>query len=206
MRALAIVVATSCASPQSTTAPAVTTSAAADTTPWRVPAGWKHETIPFPLDFAPGLAHRGLEELRFPPGFLDESAPNRWSYAFVWRLDDAATLDATQLGEELAVYFRGLLAAVDGDKHRLDPAMITTTAKADGDHFALTAHVIDTFRSAGPVDLVGTARRTACGTGSLWTFVLAPSASPVRAELDALAAEAHCGQKPAPEPPKQDRT
>lgn len=199
MRALAIVIATSCSS--ATTAS--TSATTPDTKPWQVPAGWKHETIPFPLDFAPGLAHRGLEELRFPPGFLDEAAPNRWSYAFVWRLEDAATLDATQLGDELAVYFRGLLSAVDGDKHRLDPAMITTTAKREGDHFALTAHVIDTFRSAGPVDLLGTARRTTCGTGSLWTFVLAPAASPVRAQLDTLAAEAKCGQKPAAEPPKQ---
>jgi hypothetical protein len=36
---------------------------------WPVPAEWKSEIIPFPLGFAPGLAHRGLEELRFPPGF-----------------------------------------------------------------------------------------------------------------------------------------
>jgi hypothetical protein len=200
MRALAIIVATSCASTQSPPTTSVTT--APDPTPWRVPDGWKHETIPFPLDFAPALAHRGLEELRFAPGFLDESAANRWSYTFVWRLDDAAMLDAAQLGNELTVYFRGLLAAVDGDKHRLDPAKVAATARPDGDHFALTAHVIDTFRSAGPVDLVGTARRTTCGTGSLWTFVLAPSGSPVRPELDALAAEAHCGQEPAPEPPK----
>jgi hypothetical protein len=192
MRALAIVVATSCGSAP----PAVTATAPSDTTPWRLPAGWKQETIPFPLGFAPGLAHRGVEELRFPPGFLDEAAANRWSYTFVWRLDDPATMDAATLGDELAVYFRGLLAAVDGDKHRLDPALITTTAKPDGDHVALTAHVIDTFRSAGPVDLVGTARRTSCGAGSLWTFVLAPSGSPIRAELNALAAEAHCGQKP----------
>jgi len=200
MRALAIVVATSCASAPS---PATTSATATpDTKPWRVPDGWKHETISFPLDFAPALAHRGLEELRFTPGFLDEGAASRWSYTFVWRLDDAATLDAAQLGDELAVYFRGLLAAVDGDKHRLDPGKITVVAKPDGDRFALTAHVIDTFRSAGPVDLVGTARRTSCGTGSLWTFVLAPPGSPVRAELETLAAEAHCDQEPAPEPPK----
>jgi hypothetical protein len=34
----------------------------------------------------------------------------------------------------------------------------------------------------------GKARRTSCGGGALWTFVLAPRGSPVRAQLDALAA------------------
>jgi hypothetical protein len=163
---------------------------------WPLPAGWKHETIPFPLEFAPSLAHRGVEELRFPPGFLDEASPNRWSYAFVWRLDDAAALEAPQVAAELVAYFRGLLVSVDGDKQRIDPSQITATAERKGDGFALTAHIIDTFTSATAVDLVGTARRTSCGTGSLWTFVLAPAASPVRAALDDLAAQAACGQAP----------
>ena len=165
---------------------------------WPVPSGWKHELIPFPLDFAPSLAHRGVEELRFPPGFLDEASPNRWSYAFVWRLEDPAALEAPQLTAELVAYFRGLLVSVDGDKQRLDPSQITAATESNADGFALTAHIIDTFTSAAAVDLVGTARRTACGTGSLWTFVLAPAASPIRATLDELAAQAACGQAPLP--------
>src|SRR5262245_48641243 len=92
---------------------------------WPVPEGWKSETIPFPLDFAPSLAHRGVEELRFPPGFLKAGAPNRWSYAFEWNLQDSADLDADTLGRELVEYFRGLLVNVDGDKKRFDPQLIT---------------------------------------------------------------------------------
>ena len=163
-------------------------------TTWQIPAGWKHELIPFPLEFAPSLGHTGVEELRFPPGFLDAGAPNQWSYAFAWRLHDPAAMDAAALGDALAVYFRGLLGAVDGDKHRLEPTKITTTAVMQGDHFELTAHVFDTFHGAEPVDLVGTARRATCGGGALWTFVLAPPASPIRPQLDAVAATAACGQ------------
>lgn len=160
---------------------------------WQVPTGWKQEVIPFPLEFAPALAHRGREELRFPPGFLDEASPNRWSYAFVWRLEDPAQLDAAALAAELETYFRGLLAAVDGDKHRLDPSQITATAKLEGDGtFAVAAHLIDTFTSATPVDVVGHARRISCGTGALWTFVLAPEPSPLRTQLDDLARRATC--------------
>lgn len=172
---------------------ACATAKPAPATSWPVPAGWKHEVIPFPLEFAPGLPHRGLEELRFPPGFLKAGAPNHWAYAFAWRLDDAAALEPTALASELAVYFRGLLAAVDGDKHRLDPAQITVTATPE---LALHAHLIDTFGDAAPVDLVGSAHRTRCGAGALWTFVLAPVDSPIRAELTALAAQAACGQTP----------
>ena len=51
---------------------------------WPIPDGWRGETIPFPLGFAPELAYQGVEELRFPPGFLDPGASHFWSYAFVW--------------------------------------------------------------------------------------------------------------------------
>ena len=46
--------------------------------PWPVPTGFRGETIPFPLDFAPGLAHKGVEELRFAPGFVDPAAAGYW--------------------------------------------------------------------------------------------------------------------------------
>jgi hypothetical protein len=167
---------------------------------WRVPDGWRSETIPFPLDFAPSLAHRGIEELRFAPGFFDPAAPGYWSYAFVWRTEDAATLDAAKLGDELTVYFRGLIAAVDKDGRITARDTITATATPEGaTRFALRAHVFDAFKTALPLDLEGTAERRACETGALWVFVLARAGSPIRAELDALAKEAECGQ---PEPPK----
>jgi len=161
---------------------------------WELPAGWKHEVIPFPLEFAPSLAHRGVEELRFPPGMFDPSAPGFWSYVFAWRLEDPAVLDAGALGTELTTYFRGLVRAVD-TKHRIRSLeSVVATAKPDGDRFALTAHLIDPFRTFAPVDLVGWAQRTPCGGGALWVIVLARAGSTVRPQLDALAAGARCGQ------------
>jgi hypothetical protein len=167
--------------------------------PWPVPAGWRSEVIPFPLDFAPTIAHRGVEDLRFPPGMFDPSSPDYWSYAFTWHTDDAAELDADALGRELTVYFAGLIAAVDG-KQRIaaaDRDKIAARATAAGaGRFALTAHVYDAFKTAAAVELEGTATRRACSTGALWTFVLAPPASPTRAKLDELAARSSC-QRPA---------
>jgi len=46
-----------------------------------VPAGWRSEVIPFPLDFAPAIHHGGLEDLRFPPGMFDPRSPDYWSYS-----------------------------------------------------------------------------------------------------------------------------
>ncbi len=178
-RALVVIAVLACASPKPPAA-------------WPVPAGWRSEIIPFPLEFAPALAHRGKEEIRFPSGFFDPAAGDDWSYAFVWRLDDPAQLDAAALGAELTAYFRGLVAAVDTEHRIATPELIVARAEGAGPRFQLTAHVFDAFKTAGPVDLVGTAERRACGTGALWVFVLAPRTTTIRARLDALAASAGC--------------
>lgn len=162
--------------------------------PWSIPAGFRSETIPFPLEFAPGLAHKGAEELRFAPGFFDPAAPGYWSYAFVWRTEDPAALDAATVGAELTAYFRGLIAAVDEGKQIANTDAIVVRATADGGRMAVAAHVFDVFKTKLPLDLVGWAERRACRTGALWRFVLAPAASPLRPTLDALAAEAACDQ------------
>jgi hypothetical protein len=159
---------------------------------WDLPTGWRDEVIPFPLDFAPSLAHRGYEELRFPPGFFDPASGEYWSYAFVWRTDDAAELDAPALAAELTAYFRGLIAAVDEKGRIKDRDTIKATAKLDGDRFVLHAHVFDAFKTAQPIDLVGWAWRRACATGALWVFVLAPEKTTIRPQLDAIARDAGC--------------
>ena len=173
--------------------PMVDKPAATGLAGWPLPTGWRSEVIPFPLDFAPTLAHRGFEELRFPPGFFDPASREYWSYAFVWRTDDAAMLDARALAAELTAYFRGLIAAVD-DKGRITARdqIAAEVEAAAGGRFTIRAHVFDAFKTAQPVDLVGWAERRTCSTGALWTFVLAPEQTSIRAPLDELARAAGC--------------
>jgi hypothetical protein len=186
--------------PQTASANAVAPSAA-PAEPWATPSGFRSETIPFPLEFAPGLAHQGVEELRFAPGFFDPAAPGYWSYTFVWRTDDPAVLDAGALAAELTLYFRGLIAAVDATVPGTDT--ITVRAAPAGARVTLAAHVIDAFKTKQPLDLVGWSERQACGSGALWRFVLAPPASPLHPQLDSLARSAACGQPlPAAPPPR----
>ena len=167
--------------------------------PWPVPAGWRSEVIPFPLEFAPSISHRGLEDLRFPPGMFDPSSPDYWSYAFTWHTDDAAELDAARLGQELTAYFTGLIAAADSEGRiaAADREQVVARAVPAGDRrFAITAHVYDAFKTAAAVELEGIATRRACGSGALWTFVLARPATPTRAKLDTLAAQSSCVRPP----------
>jgi hypothetical protein len=133
---------------------------------WAVPEGWKSETIPFPLEFAPSLAHRGVEELRFAPGMFDAAAPGYWSYAFVWWLEDPELQDAASLGAELTAYFRGLLTMVADERAKkaaaapaagappppppIDAAAISATVRVEPDaagwqRFTGEATVVDSF-------------------------------------------------------------
>ncbi len=193
-RILLVSVMAACGS--SATAPTAPTAAPPSPTPWRVPAGWKTEVIPFPLGFAPTVVHAGVEELRFPPGMFKPEERDYWSYVFAWRLTDAASLDAASLGAELTAYFAGLVAAVDTEGVVTARETIRVDAVAASDTtWTLTGQMFDAFTTGGAVTLVGHARRETCGTGSLWVFVLARPDSGIRAELDALAAEAACGQE-----------
>ena len=56
------------------------------------PADWRYEHIEFPLDFAPELAYKGFEELRFSPGMFDTSTTDYFTYAFVLSLQEQAPL------------------------------------------------------------------------------------------------------------------
>lgn len=177
----------------SRTDPTAAEAAAPQAPPWPVPPGWRTEVIKFPLDFAPTLAHRGEEVLRFPPGFFDPASGDHWSYAFVWRTEDPAQLDAAALGAELTAYFRGLIAAVDKQQRIQARDQIIARAIPDGaGRFRLSAHVFDAFRTAAPLDLTGWAERRPCRAGALWVFVLAPATTTIRPQLDELARAASC--------------
>lgn len=76
------------------------------------PEGWRTETLPFPLDFAPELDYEGLEELRFAPGMFQEKEADFWSYAFVWWVPKETEITAKRLERDLEAYFRGLTRAV----------------------------------------------------------------------------------------------
>ena len=82
---------------------------------WPTPRGWRDERIPFPIEFAPTLPYRGVEDVRFAPGFFRAEAPGFWTYVFAWACERPAAPSLAGLGHDLEAYWHGLAAAVAGD-------------------------------------------------------------------------------------------
>jgi hypothetical protein len=150
---------------------------------WPVPAGWRKETIPFPLEFAPDLPHKGVEELRFGPGFSKPQEADFWSYDFVWRLDDASVVDEKTLAVELTSYFRGLNMTVAGkkygfDKNRFKSTVTAVPAPEGSAAFRGRVESYDAFATGKPIVLNVEAQSQRCPDGKrrYVTFAISPQA------------------------------
>ncbi len=74
-----------------------------------VPKGWSREVFSLPPDFAKQIRFKGVEELRFFPGWGDEKTEDYWSYAFLWWLEGNPDLDAASLQDNLKILYSGLI-------------------------------------------------------------------------------------------------
>jgi hypothetical protein len=167
---------------------------------WPVPEGWKHVTIPFPLDFAPGLPFVGVEELRFAPGFFQPDANTFWSYAFAWSLEDPPSFDAPAISAVLREYFAGLARAVGKDKYPMDPERfrVELAPRTEKGRMILVGQVFsyDPFATGEPIVLNIEARVRDCpraGRRAI-TFLLSPKplGDPVWVELRACESGLQC--------------
>ena len=75
-----------------------------------IPNGWSVERFPFPIEFAPQISYKGVEDLRFAPGWEDTASEEHWSYAYMWWLEGNPKIDASILQENLKAYYSGLIA------------------------------------------------------------------------------------------------
>ncbi len=174
-RWLAALVLTACTS-SGDRAPAKESTAPSFT--WPLPAGWKSETIPFPLDFAPTIPHRGVEELRFAPGFFDAAAAGYWTYAFAWVVSGSDELDAAALSRQLTTYFRGLTAAVASGKKDLPPLDVDHIQAHIGPDLRGQVSTWDAFGDGRAVDLEVAITVQRCGSGQAVLFAAAPRGRP----------------------------
>lgn len=167
LAALALLTAcTSCASSKSAPAPTATTGASAPATlEWPTPAGWRSEKLGFPLQFAPSLPYRGVEELRFAPRFFDPKSATYFTYSFAWLIDDARelVLDGPRLSADLTTYFAGLARAVDAE--RFDAKAHRSAITADGDAYRGTVTTVDAFNASRPIELAVAGERVRCAGG-----------------------------------------
>ncbi len=73
------------------------------------PPGWGVERFALPPDFAPAMTYKGIEDIRFAPGWGDSTKLDYWSYAFLWWLEGAPQIDAAGLQRNLQLYYAGLV-------------------------------------------------------------------------------------------------
>jgi hypothetical protein len=75
-----------------------------------VPDGWTTEHFPLPPDFAPSFSFKGVEEIRFHPGWGDTASKGYWTYAYLWWLDGVLTISEAGLQQNLQAYYAGLVS------------------------------------------------------------------------------------------------
>lgn len=75
----------------------------------QVPAGWSTELFALPAGFASEMTYKGIEDIRFAPGWADSTAADYWSYAYLWWLDENLMIDAESLQQNLQAYYSGLV-------------------------------------------------------------------------------------------------
>ncbi len=92
------------------------------------PKGWDVERFLIPIGFAPTIPYKGVEDIRFTPGWAKKETDEYWSYAFLWYLDDTPKFDSKILEKNLTAYYTGLFN-INTDKSKIDTTkLIQVTA------------------------------------------------------------------------------
>ena len=76
-----------------------------------IPNGWTIERFLIPISFAPQISYKGVEDIRFTPGWANVKTDEYWTYAFLWYLDGAPTTNAIIIAGNLKAYYSGLIKA-----------------------------------------------------------------------------------------------
>jgi hypothetical protein len=96
----------------------------------REPANWEFERFELPPSFAPTIPYKGVEELRFPPGFYKKDTATYFTYVFVAQLDDVTSISREDIGNYLLKYYKGLCGVVARDRKLvIDTTQITAAIK-----------------------------------------------------------------------------
>lgn len=125
-----------------------------------IPKDWTIERFLIPISFAPQISYKGVEDIRFTPGWAKPASEEYWTYAFLWYLDGSVKMRAQTITENLKNYYTGLLK-VNTDASKVDieklPPVTTSfkkmaTAKNDLETYSGTVNMTD-YMSRKPITL-----------------------------------------------------
>lgn len=98
------------------------------------PANWEFERFELPPSVAPRIVYKGIEELRFPPGFAKKDTATYFTYAFIAQLDNVVAISQDDIKDYLVKYYKGLCNFVARDrKLSIDTTQIAATVEQKKD-------------------------------------------------------------------------
>ncbi|HEX3168076.1 MAG TPA: hypothetical protein VHQ93_17525 [Chitinophagaceae bacterium] len=138
--------------------------------------GWDVERFLIPISFAPSIPYKGVEDIRFTPGWAKKTTNEYWSYAFLWYLDGTPVFNAKTIENNLIAYYTGL-TKVNSDSSKIADKLFPVTATIRSRHtetgdlktFEGSVTMLD-YMSKEPITLNVVIHIKAC-TGKDKTFV-----------------------------------
>ena len=101
------------------------------------PDGWGFERFLIPISFVPEIPYKGVEDIRFMPGWGKAESNDYWSYAFLWYLEGHQKITPNIIENNLDVYYTGLAAAMQLENSHNKPLTVKTrmrkTRSKEGD-------------------------------------------------------------------------
>ncbi|SHM98249.1 hypothetical protein SAMN05444266_11655 [Chitinophaga jiangningensis] len=91
------------------------------------PKDWATELIPFPIEFAPEINYKGMEDIRFAPGWGDKDSEEYWSYVILWWLEAGAATGLNDIKTALESYYKGLVGRNIGPRNIPSDKLIPVT-------------------------------------------------------------------------------
>lgn len=88
------------------------------------PKDWGIERFLIPISFAPQILYKGIEDIRFAPGWAKAKSDEYWTYAFLWYLDGSVKMDEKIIAENLKAYYTGLFR-VNTDSTKIDATTLS---------------------------------------------------------------------------------
>jgi len=93
-----------------------------------MPTGWNFERFLIPISFAPEISYKGVEDIRFTPGWANAKSEEYWTYAFLWYLDSAPKTDVKIIAKNLTAYYTGLIKSNTANANVSSEKLIPVTA------------------------------------------------------------------------------
>lgn len=145
--------------------------------PYHLPApkDWGIERFLVPISFAPKITYKGVEDIRFTPGWAKTTSEEYWSYAFLWYLDGTIKMNAQTIDSNLKAYYTGLVGIngsnIPAEKIIPVKASFKKTKKDKGDLQTYTGTVRMTdYMTQKPITLNGKVHVRSC-PGENKTFI-----------------------------------